>query len=189
VTSRRGKDDWEAVIGLMLDEGAALTEDEAKTVVDYLTANYGPRRAARATPAAPASAPAASAPSMIVDPDQTQFLTPPDSLGLPAGVQVSMLSGDFAKQGLFSALFKLPDDQKIDPHWQSADLSLVVLRGTYELGNGDAYDAGKLQPVNAGEVVSIPAQSHHFGHAKGATVILVYGVGPLSMSWAPKTAQ
>jgi quercetin dioxygenase-like cupin family protein len=81
---------------------------------------------------------------------------------------------------------KLPADQKIDPHSQSVDLNLVVLRGTYEVGNGDTYDVGKLQPLNAGEVVRFPAQLSHFGHAKGPTVILLYGVGPVSITWGSK---
>ena len=188
VTSRREKDDWQAVIDLMVEEGATVTDDEVKTVVNYLSANYGPNGPAAAAPVTPAAAPpaAASAPSTIVDPDQTQFVTPPDSMGLPSTVQMSMISGDFTKPGLFSALMKLPADQKIDPHSQSVDLNLVVLRGTYEVGNGDTYDAGKLQPLNAGEVVRFPAQLRHFGHAKGATVILVYGVGPVSMTWGSK---
>ncbi len=194
VTSKRSKDDWQAVIDLMVEEGAPLTDDETKTVVNYLSANYGPTGSAPASappatsaPAASASAPAApSAPSMIVDPDQTQFVTPPASLGLPAGVQISMITGDFSQPGLFSALVKLTDGQKLDPHWLSTDLNLVVLRGTYEWGNGDAFDPGKLQPISAGQMIRIPAQAHHFGQAKGATVFLVYGVGPVSMTWAPK---
>ena len=186
VTSQRNKDDWQAVIDLMVEEGAPLTDDENKTVVDYLSANYGPKGAAGPSPAPAPPAPAASAPSTIVDPDQTQFVAPPSSMGFPAGVQVSMISGDFSKPGLFTALFRMPDDQKLDPHWLSGEFNLVVLRGTYEWGNGDTYDAGKLQPVSAGQMIHIPAEAHHFTHAKGATVILVYGVGPVSMNWASK---
>jgi len=187
VTSQRSKDDWQAVIDLMVEEGAPLTDDETKTVVNYLAANYGLKGSAAPPAAAPAEpAPAPSTPSTIVDPDQTQFVTPPDAMGFPAGVQVSMLNGDFSKPGLFSALIKLPDGQRLDPHWLSAEFNLVVLRGTYEWGNGDAYDPGKLQPVSAGQIIRVPAQAHHFGHAKGPTVLLVYGAGPVTMTWAPK---
>jgi len=183
VTSHRTKDDWQAVISLMVEQGADLTDDQSKTVVDYLASNFPPKGAAApAAASAGGSAPAAG-PSAIVDPDQTQFTAPPDSLGVPSGVTMAVVSGDPTKPGLFSVLFKLPADQQIPPHWQSSDVDLVVLRGTYELGNGDAYDATKLQPINAGEVIHIPAQTHQFGHAKGATVVLLYGVGPLSITW------
>jgi len=189
VTSQRSKDDWQAVIDLMVEEGAPLTDDETKTVVGYLAANFGPKGTASASAASAASAQAApsaapSAPSMIVDPDQTQFAAPPASAGFPSGVQVSPISGDLSKPGLFSLLVKLPDGQKLDSHWVSADINVAVLRGTYEWGNGDAFDVGKLQAVNAGEIVRVPAQAHHFGQAKGATVLLVYGVGPVTMTWA-----
>lgn len=192
VTSHRTKDDWQAVISLMVEQGADLTDDQSKTVVDYLAANYPPKGAAApagasAGSSAPASAAGgsapAAAPSAIVDPDQTQFTAAPDSLGVPSGVTMAVVSGDPTKPGLFSVLFKLPADQQIPPHWQSTDVDSVVLRGTYELGNGDAYDATKLQAINPGEVVHIPAQTHQFGHAKGATVVLLYGVGPLSITW------
>jgi hypothetical protein len=187
VTSHRTKDDWDAVISLMVEQGADLTDDEKKTVTDYLATNYPPKGAggAAAAPAAGAAPTAAGGAnsSMIVDPDQSSFTAPPDSLGIPSGITMAVVSGEPTKAGLFSVMLKIPADQMIPPHWQSSDLDSVVLRGTYELGNGDTYDASKLQAVNPGQVVHIPAQTHQFGHAKGATVILLYGVGPLSITW------
>ncbi len=114
VISRRDKDDWEALINLMIERGAPLADDEPKTVVNYLAANYGPKGTVRAAPVTNAGAPtpASSVQSMIVDPDQAQFVTPSESMGLPSGVQISMISGDFAKPSLFGALLKLPADQK-----------------------------------------------------------------------------
>jgi quercetin dioxygenase-like cupin family protein len=179
VTSHRTKDDWAAVIALMVEQGASLTDDESKTVVDYLVTNYPPKGEA-----APAAGPAGASTTMIVDPDQTQFTAAPDSLALPKGVMMATVSGDPTKTGLFSILLRLPADQMIPAHWQSSDVDVVVLRGTYEVGNGDAFDAGKLQVVTPGQVVHIPAQSHHFAQAKGPAVVLLYGVGPLSITWA-----
>ena len=197
VTSHRTKDDWQSVIDLMVEQGASLTDDETKTVVDYLATNYpaksdsasgaGTPGAAAAGAAPAASTPGESAPgavpTAIVDPDQTQFTSAPTSLGFPNGVAMAVVSGDPAKPGLFSVLLKLPPDQMIAPHWQSTDVDLVVLRGTYQIGNGDTFDASKLQTINAGEIVHVPAQSHQFGQAKGAAVLLLYGVGPLSVTW------
>jgi hypothetical protein len=182
VTANRGKDDWQAVIDLMVAQGAALSDDETKTVVDYLSANFGPK-------AAGSTSSAGSSSTQAVDPDKAQFTAPPDSLGLPKGVQMSVVAGDPMKAGLFSALFKLPADQTVQPHWQSVDVDIAVLRGTYEFGSGDAFDAAKLSTLNAGEVLHIPAQSHQFGRAKGEAVLLVYGVGPLSINWATAGGQ
>jgi hypothetical protein len=181
VTAHRTKDDWEAVIALMVEQGASLTDDESKTVVDYLVANYPAKGAA----APGAAAPGGGAPLMIVDPDQASFTTPPDSLGFPKGVTMAIVSGDPAKPGLFSVLLKLAPDQTVPPHWLSVDVDSVDLRGSYQLGTGDSFDAAKLQAVNPGQVVHIPAQSHQFGQAKGTTVVLLYGVGPLSITWGP----
>lgn len=173
VTSHRTRDDWDGLIAQMVEQGAALNDAESKTVVDYLATNYSPQGAAATTSAAGA----------IVDPGQAQFTAPPDSLGLAKGVMMSIVAGDPTKPGLFSVLFKLPANQMIPPHWQSIDVDSVVLRGSYELGNGDSFDATKLQEVNAGELVHIPAQTHQFGRAKAETIVLLYGVGPLSISW------
>lgn len=190
VTAHRTKDDWESIISQMVEQGAALSDDESKTVIDYLAANYSPT-----SPAAPASGTAAASPaqatgsapgaspSMIVDPDQTQFTSIPDSLGFPKGITMAVVSGDPTKAGLFSFLLKLPADQMVPPHSESGDVDLVVLRGAYEVGNGSTFDPAKLQAINAGGVLHISAQARHFGHAKGATIILLYGVGPLSLTW------
>jgi quercetin dioxygenase-like cupin family protein len=187
-TSRRSKDDWQGIVDSMVQKGAPLADDEVEMVVNYLATNYGPKMTASTAPmtSTESPTPASSLQSMIVDPDAARFVTPPDSMGLPPGIQVSVISGDFAKPGLFAALLKLPSDQKIDPHWQSVDLDMVVLRGTYEVGKGKTYDPGELQSVHAGEVVRFPAGLHHFGQAKGSTIILVYGVGPVSITWDSK---
>lgn len=184
VTSHRTKDDWEAVISLMVEQGADLSDDEKKTVVDYLAANYPPKGAGGAAAGgSTSSGTTGTGTSAIIDPDQTSFNAAPDALGFPGGTTVAVVSGDPTKAGLFSVMLKFPADQIIPPHWAPIDLDAVVLRGTFEAGNGDAYDASKLQAVSAGQVLHIPAQSHHFAHAKGVTVVLFYGVGPLSITW------
>ena len=182
VTSHRAKEDWDSVIALMVEQGASLTDDESKTVVDYLASNYPAAKGAAAPGAAAAGG---TAPTAIVDPDQASFTTPPDSLGFPKGVAMAVVSGDPAKPGLFSILLKLPPDQMLAPHWLAVDVDSVVLRGSYQLGTGDSFDASKLQTVNPGQMVHIPAQAHQFGQAKGATVLLLYGEGPLAVNWAP----
>jgi len=175
VATPRAKEDWQAVIDLMVSQGAALSDDETKTVVDYLGANFGPK--------------AGGAQNSAVDPDKAQFTAPPDSLGLPKGIQMSVVAGDPTKAGLFSALFRLPADQVVQTHWQSVDVDIAVLRGAYGYGSGDAFDAAKLSTLSAGEVLHIPAQTHQFGQAKGEAVLLVYGVGPLAISWATAGGQ
>jgi hypothetical protein len=57
------------------------------------------------------------------------------------------------------------------------------LRGTFQFGEGDSFDASKVKTLNPGAVLHIAGQSHRFhGQAKDGTVILVSGDGPLSIT-------
>lgn len=55
VMTKRTPDEWGQVVDRMIGNGAALTDDQMKTVVAYLSANLAPP-AAGATAAAPAAA-------------------------------------------------------------------------------------------------------------------------------------
>jgi mono/diheme cytochrome c family protein len=44
-TKRATKEQWSAVINLMLSKGADLDDDEVDVVVDYLAKNFGPTKA------------------------------------------------------------------------------------------------------------------------------------------------
>jgi len=190
VNSHRSKDDWAALVDMMIENGATLTDSETDTVIDYLAANYGPKSQPMGN--APSPAPASSlltTTATILDPDQARFTAPPESLGFPVGAQMCAISGDFSKQSSFSFLLKFPVDQRIEPHSQSVDFQVVVLRGVLELGFGPTYDPSKLQAVGAGEIVGLPARSYQFEHAKGEVTVLFYGTGPLSMNWLAKNVH
>jgi quercetin dioxygenase-like cupin family protein len=187
VTSNRPKSEWDDLIQVMIGRGAPVSSDEAPIVVDYLAANFGPAGSppAAAQPASPGQSSATaegSAKNLVVDPDQAQFLAAPASLGFPDSVKMSIISGDPSKPGLFSVLLKLPASAVIAPHWASVDVNIVALRGTFGFAEGDTFDAAKLQTLNPGAVLHVPAQTHHFAQAKDSTIILFYGVGPLSIT-------
>lgn len=55
VARRRTAEEWDIMLGKMVDRGAQLTEAEQDQVYDYLVTHFGPE-------AAPASAPAPSEP-------------------------------------------------------------------------------------------------------------------------------
>jgi len=184
VTSNRAKSEWDDLVQVMIGRGAPISSDEATIVVDYLGANFGPAgsKPAAASPGQSSAAPEDSAKNLVVDPDQAQFSGAPASLGLPDSVKMSIISGDPSKPGLFSVLLKLPASAVIAPHWASVDVNIVALRGTFGFAEGDTFDATKLQTLNPGAVLHVPAQMHHFAQAKDSAVILLYGVGPLSLS-------
>ena len=43
VATRRSERDWKDILQLMVDRGATGSEDEFKSVLTYLSKNYGPR--------------------------------------------------------------------------------------------------------------------------------------------------
>jgi hypothetical protein len=188
VTARRTKDQWTEAIDSMTQMGAPVTGDEAATIVDYLTANFGP---AGLKPPIPASTgvtetsptPTTAADRFLVDPDQAQFSPVPDSMGSLKGVEMFVVSGDPLKRGPFSVLLKISGGAAIPPGWLSGTENIVCLRGKFQVGEGDALDASNLQALNPGAVLHISGQTHHFhGQAKDGAVILVYGEGPLPIS-------
>ena len=40
---RNSREGWTQVVGLMASHGMAATDEQKKTIIDYLTANHGPR--------------------------------------------------------------------------------------------------------------------------------------------------
>jgi hypothetical protein len=177
VISRRPKDEWEYLVGQMIARGAPITLEELPIVLDYLAANFGPADSPASTAAAVATATLEA--TRMADPDQAQFSAVAASMGLPGGAQMSIVSGDPSKAGLFSILVKIPAGTVIQPHWYLGDENIVSLRGTFQMGKGDTFDAGKLQTLNPGAVWHISAKMHYFAEAKDSATILIYGQGPL----------
>lgn len=184
VLSHRTKDEWKELVRNMIDHGAPLTSEELSMVVDYLAANFGP--AELNSPSAVSTSTIQPVPGsvsdLIVDPDQAQFSPVPDSMGLPIDVQMSVVSGDPAKTGPFSILLKIPTGLVFPPHRLSGDETIVCLRGAFQIGEGDSFEAGKLRTLSPGAVWHAPAQTNYFATAKDSTIVLVYGDGPLSMT-------
>ena len=137
VISHRSKDEWESVVGQMIEGGAPITLEELPIVADYLAANFG--RAGSDASTAATVATATSEASRIVDPDQAQFSAVADSMGLPSGAQMSIVSGDPSKTGVFSMMVKIPAGAVIPPHWFLGDENFVCLRGTIQIGEGGEF--------------------------------------------------
>src|SRR5438132_1257548 len=78
--------------------------------------------------------------------DEHVFVTPemlkwgPGPRSLPPGAQVAALSGDPAKEGLFTIRIKFPDGYKVPPHWHPVDENVTVLQGTFMMGTGEKFD-------------------------------------------------
>ena len=107
---------------------------------------------------------------------------------LPPGAQMARVRGDPTKPGRFVVRFRLPDGYTISPHFHPVDEHVRVIRGQYGHGFGDVVDTTKLHWRHAGERVTLPANSHHFAQARGATETEVSGMGPFTVTYFGKGA-
>jgi hypothetical protein len=101
----------------------------------------------------------------------------------PAGVKMAVVSGDPSAAGPFTVQLSMPDGYRIMPHMHPADESVTVKKGTLLVGMGDAFDAGKTNPMASGASGNVPANMSHFVQAKGATVVEVSTMGPFALTY------
>jgi quercetin dioxygenase-like cupin family protein len=87
------------------------------------------------------------------------------------GQQVIFVVGDGKSKGLFSIIFKVPPNMKIQPHSHPEDRSCFVLKGTWYFGYGNVWDETKLQELPVGSNYTEPAGRPHFAATKDGEVI------------------
>ena len=101
----------------------------------------------------------------------------------PAGAKMAVVSGDPSKAELFQVQLSMPDGYKIPPHFHPTDEVVEVKEGTFLVGMGDTFDPKKTSPMKQGEKKSVPANTHHFGIAQGATIVAVSAKGPFALTY------
>jgi hypothetical protein len=103
--------------------------------------------------------------------------------GLPAGAQVSPLSGDPGKPGPFILAVKFPDGYIVRPHWHPTAENLTVLSGSLLVGMGDKYAEASMKNLDPKGFATMPAKTNHFVKAKGETMITISGTGPFEITY------
>ncbi len=82
------------------------------------------------------------------------------------GCDVASVSGDFTVEGApFVLRLKCAEGTKIPAHWHPTDENVTVLKGTLQMGMGDAYDEKKLETMNTGNFVTMPKETRGAGAA------------------------
>ncbi|HXN84147.1 MAG TPA: cupin domain-containing protein [Myxococcales bacterium] len=108
----------------------------------------------------------------------------PGPPSLPKGVEVAGLSGDMSKKGSeYTVRLRVPDGWKIGPHFHPGDEHVTVIQGAFWMATGDAFDDGSLKEMAVGAFHEIPKGVHHYGLAKGETIIQLHGVGPWGIAY------
>lgn len=118
---------------------------------------------------------------IVVTPGDVQWIDGPGSL--PAGSKMAVIEGDPKNAGLFAMRLKLPADFKIPPHWHPADEHVTVIRGTFNMGLGDTFDASKGKALPRGSFSVMPANTNHFAFTKEETVVQLHGIGPWGINY------
>ncbi len=100
------------------------------------------------------------------------------------GCELAGVSGDpNAEAAPFVVRIRCEDGAKIPAHWHPTDENVTVLKGTFLVGMGEAFDEGKLQTMNVGNFVSMPKEMRHYATCKGETIVQVHGAGPFKVNW------
>ena len=126
-----------------------------------------------------------------VAPSELKWTDPPGGVARgtpsvePGGtLRYAAMQGDPLKPDApFAIRLRCPDGYKAAPHWHPRDENIVVLQGTFSVGTGDRFDAGRTHDIPTGGYGLVPGRMNHFAVCKGETDILVYGIGPRINNW------
>ena len=100
------------------------------------------------------------------------------------GCELAAVSGDPNAEGVpFVLRIRCADGTKIPAHWHPADENLTVLKGTFLVATGEAFDETKLQTMNVGNFILMPKEMRHFAMNKGETIVQIHGAGPFKVNW------
>jgi len=118
----------------------------------------------------------------LLTPKDVKWGDPPPVL--PSGAKFAVVEGDPKAAGqLVSFRLKMPDGYKIPPHFHPADEHVVVLQGTFNMGMGDSLDQSAGKALGPGGFAIMPKGQHHYGWAKGETIVQVYAIGPWGLTY------
>jgi uncharacterized RmlC-like cupin family protein len=102
---------------------------------------------------------------------------------LPQGAQISVVSGDPSKDGLYVVRLKMPSNYKIPAHNHPTAEYVTVISGNFHLGMGDKLEETKGQELKAGGFAEAPARMNHYAWTTSETVVQVHGQGPFGMTY------
>ena len=106
-----------------------------------------------------------------------------------AGAKMAVLQGDPSKTELFTVRLDFPDGYRLPAHFHPTDEHITVISGTFLVGMGDSIDVSKTVALPAGGFITAGANMHHFGVARGRTIVQVHAMGPFALTYVnPKDA-
>ena len=115
--------------------------------------------------------------------DTAPVIRLPDELSwrtLSPGLEMATVSGDPMAEGKpYAVALRLAPGRWIQPHWHPNEKVVAVMSGTLLFGHGQTLDSANARVLTAGGTVRVPATARHFEGARGQTLLLLTGLGPL----------
>jgi hypothetical protein len=95
------------------------------------------------------------------------------------GVKFATIYGDPSKPGLYAIRVKFSPGRMTRPHWHPDNRHVVVISGTWYMGEGDTFEPEKTLAMKAGSYAEHPAKASHYDGAKDEEVVVqIFGIGP-----------
>jgi quercetin dioxygenase-like cupin family protein len=127
----------------------------------------------------PAAALAQTVPEQRVPIDQFKWSQPGGGSAMVPGQQTVFVVGDGKSNGLFSLVFRVPANSKIQPHSHPEERSCFVLSGMWYFGYGSERREDQLVALSPGSHYTEPAGKVHFaGTGPVETVVECTAIGP-----------
>ncbi|MEX1998107.1 MAG: DUF4440 domain-containing protein [Gemmatimonadales bacterium] len=106
------------------------------------------------------------------------------------GLEMALLDGDpSVADRAYTIALRLAPGRWIRPHWHPRAKQVYVVSGTLLFGHGRVFDTASTTALPPGTIAVVPAEHPHFEGARGETVILLSGIGPLQTTMIPAQRQ
>lgn len=118
---------------------------------------------------------------VLVQPGSLKWTPAP--AGLPAGAQISVLSGNPGADSPFVIRAKLPSGYKVPPHTHPTAENVTVLSGAFHVGMGGKFDMKKGETLRVGGYFRAEKDMQHYAWTSAPTVIQIHGRGPFVINY------
>ena len=108
----------------------------------------------------------------------------PAPAALPKGAQLAVLSGDPAKEGMFTIRLKFPRGYRVMPHHHPNDELVTIISGQVSRGMGDTYIPAKMATMLQGGYAVMPAGMNHYVSTRTGAIVQVTAHGPFEVVYA-----
>ena len=102
---------------------------------------------------------------------------------LPRGAQISVLSGNPDRPGMFVIRLRMPPGYRIAPHSHPSDEYVTVISGQSFLGMGNRFDPRKGARLRAGGFVKAPKNMNHFAWSDTGAMVQIVAEGPFAVKY------